>query len=265
MLVVDHEPFSVELTTEPLMTTSTTDLDTTTRTELHRIATHVLARGQQPSTGRIGLRPSPGGFSTIPYGDDQTRLRVSGTTLVRESATPASSRAIPIDGRSLTELADFAGVDLTTDFSAGGDTPSVGDPDSPITIDAHAAHGIGGWFDLAAQALDEVLSRTTEWATPSLPQLWPEHFDLAIDLADDAAAPTQQRVNLGGAAGDVHHPQPYLYVGPWTPDRPGDPDYWNAPFGAVLGREQVITSNDPMATAVAFFRTGLRLLGDRSR
>lgn len=247
------------------MTTPTTDLDLATRAELHRIATHVLARGQQPCTGRIGLRASPGGFSTIPYGHGQTRLRVSGATLIRESATPASSRAISIDGRSHAVLADFAGVDLTTDFSAGGDTPSMGDPVSPITVDASTTRAIGIWFDLTARALDEVLSSVTEWATPSLPQLWPEHFDLAIDLAYDAAAPTERRVNLGGAAGDDHHPQPYLYVGPWTPDRPGDADYWNAPFGAVLGRDQVITSNDPLTAAVAFFRTGLRLLDDRSR
>ncbi len=86
------------------MTQSETDIDRTTRSELHRIATHVLARGQHASTGRIGLRPSPGGFSTIPYGDDQRRLRVSGTTLVRESATSASSRAISIDGRSLADV-----------------------------------------------------------------------------------------------------------------------------------------------------------------
>jgi hypothetical protein len=247
------------------MTRSKTDIDLTTRTELHRIATHVLARSQQPSTGRIGLRASPGGFSTIPYGDDQTRLRVSGTTLVRESATPTSSRAISIDGRSLAELADFADVDLTMEFSAGGDTPSVGDPDSPIAIGAQAARGIGAWFDLAARALDEVLALATEWAAPSLPQLWPEHFDLAIDLAYDAAAPAERRVNLGGSAGDDHHPEPYLYVGPWTPDRPGDPDYWNAPFGAVLGRGRMSTSGDHSATAVEFFRTGLHRLGDPTR
>lgn len=244
------------------MTPSETDIDLTTRAELHRIATHVLARGQHASTGRIGLRPSPGGFSTLPYGDDQTRLRVSGTTLVRESATPASSRAISIDGRSLAELAGFAGVDLTTEFRAGSDTPSMGDPASPITIGAHASRRIGAWFDLAAQALDEVLGRTVVWAAPSLPQLWPEHFDLAIDLAYDVTSPAERRVNLGGSAGDDHHPEPYLYVGPWTLDRPGDPDYWNVAFGAVLGRDRLGAADDDVATAVEFFLAGLRLLGD---
>jgi hypothetical protein len=241
--------------------TTTIDLDHTTRSELHRIGTHVLARAQRASTGRIGLRPSPGGFSTIPYGDDQTRLRVSGTTLVSESANPTSARAIAINGHSLAELANFAGVDLATDFSAGGDTPPIDDTGAPIEIRADSARGIGDWFDLTARALDEVIGLGTGWATPSLPQLWPEHFDLAIDLAYDPDAPTERRVNLGGSPGDDHHPQPYLYVGPWTPDRPGNPDFWNASFGAVLSRRELIASADPVATAVEFFQSGLRLLG----
>jgi hypothetical protein len=244
------------------MTATETAVDLTTRAELHRVASHVLARSQQPSTGRIGLRPSPGGFSTIPYGDDQTRLRIGGIWLVHESATAASARAISIDGSSLADLADFVGVDLTTDFSAGGDTPPIGDPDAPIAIHKDSARDIGHWFDLTAQALDDVIGLNTGWPTPSLPQLWPEHCDLAIDLAYDPAAPEELRVNLGGSPGDDHHPQPYLYVGPWTPDRPGDPEFWNAPFGAILSRGDLIASGDQLATAIQFFRTGLgRLTG----
>ena len=89
------------------------------------------------------------------------------------------------------------------------------------------------------------------------PQLWPEHFDLALDLAYDPADPAQRRVNLGGSPGDEHHPDPYLYVGPWTPDRPGDPTFWNAPFGAVLGADRVQLAPDSLAAATEFFRHGL--------
>lgn len=240
------------------------DIDLTTRDELHRIATHVLARGQRPSTGRIGLRASPGGFSTIPFGDDRTRLRVSAVTLIRESTT-APTRAIRIDGRSLAELADFADIDLTTEFSAGDDTPPLRDPDAPIAIDAASARGIGAWFDLAARALDEVIGEAAPWTRPSVPQLWPEHFDIALDLGYDAAAPAERRVNLGGSVGDHHDAEPYLYIGPWSPDRPGDAAFWNAPFGATLGRGQIIASVDPLATAVEFLRTGLDRLAGRSR
>lgn len=238
------------------MTTPTTD-EQTSRDGLHRIATHVLSRGQHPSTGRIGLRVSPGGFSSIPFGDDQMRLRVSGITLVRESGAAKTAHAISIDGASLGQLADFADVDLTAEFSAGHDTPPIGDPDAPIQLDPLAARRIATWFDIVALALDEALRGTPRWSEPSIPQLWPEHFDVATDLAFDPDAPTERRVNLGGVAGDGYHAAPYLYVGPWTPERPGEPEFWNAPFGAVLGDDQVTATNDPLATAFEFFRTGI--------
>jgi hypothetical protein len=238
------------------MATPTTG-EHTTRVELHRIATHVLARGQHRSTGRIGLRVSPGGFSSIPFDEDQTRLRVSGTSLVRESSASKSARAISIVGSSLGQLADFAGVDLTTEFRAGEDTPPTGDLDTPIVLDPRAARRIAAWFDLAAQALDEMLRIAPPWSEPSIPQLWPEHFDIATDLAVDPAEPDTRRLNLGGVAGDGSHAAPYLYVGPWTAERPGDPDFWNAPFGAVLGRDEVVASGDHLSAAVEFFRTGL--------
>ena len=239
------------------MSTTNADQAGTTRSELHRIATHVLARGQHPSTGRIGLRVSPGGFSSIPFGEDQTRLRVSGIALVRESSASKSARAISIVGSSLGQLAGFAGVDLTSEFSAGDDTPPIGDLDNPIVLDPLAARRIASWFDLAAQALDEVFRAAAPWSEPSIPQLWPEHFDVATDLAFDPAAPGERRVNLGGVAGDESHAAPYLYVGPWSPERPGDPDFWNAPFGAVLGQDVVINAGDHLSAAVEFFRTGL--------
>ena len=38
------------------------------------------------------------------------------------------------------------------------------------------------------------------------PVLWPEHFDLAIDVDE---------VNYGVSPGDGYHGAPYAYVGPW--------------------------------------------------
>jgi hypothetical protein len=29
-----------------------------------------------------------------------------------------------------------------------------------------------------------------------------------------------------------------VYVGPWGPERPGDAEFWNAPFGAYVTRQQ---------------------------
>ena len=59
-------------------------------------------------------------------------------------------------------------------------------------------------------------------------QLWPEHFDLACTVVVGG----EVQVNVGASPGDAYEPAPYLYIGPWGPERPGDPAYWNAPFGA---------------------------------
>lgn len=233
-----------------------------TRDALRRVATHVVSRAQHAHSSRIGLRAAPGGFGTTEYGPDSERVRVSGGALVHESrpASGATTRAIEIDGAALDDLARFVGVDLSVDFSVGTDTPPLGDVDAPIHLHGPAVRALVGWYDTAAQALDRVVVGTPSAAQPSLIQLWPEHFDVALDLAFDLPAPGERRVNLGGAVGDEFHAPPYLYVGPWTPDRPGDPGYWNAPFGAVIGFDDVMTAADPVEAALGFFRAGLERL-----
>lgn len=75
---------------------------------------------------------------------------------------------------------------------------------------------------------------------PSRVQLWPEHFDVAVDLG-----PEGNRANFGGSPGDSAHPEPYLYVGPWDrPEREGD--YWNEPFGASLSYGAIKEGADPL-------------------
>ena len=55
---------------------------------------------------------------------------------------------------------------------------------------------------------------------------------------------------------DVAIDEPYLYLGPWTDDRPGDAGFWNAPFGAVLRRSELGTAE----AGADFIRRGLALL-----
>ena len=74
----------------------------------------------------------------------------------------------------------------------------------------------------------------------------------------DIAARPGVRVNVGGSPGDGFSAEPYLYVGPWTEDRPGDPAYWNAPFGAACQRSGL--QGDPLQSATEFLLHGLRLL-----
>ena len=110
---------------------------------------------------------------------------------------------------------------------------------------------------MSAAALDRVVEALPADATPTVVQLWPEHFDVALD----AAATPEIRVNLGGSPGDGFHQEPYAYVGPWTDDRPGDPAFWNAPFGAVLGHDVLVGDPDPVTRLTEFFLDGMRRLG----
>jgi hypothetical protein len=223
--------------------------------DLQRIATHILARRRLGASGRFGLRPSPGGVSTPSFGDDES-LRISGVHLVRERRVDGAmtSTATAIDGSSLADLASFVGEDLSGELSVGHDTPALGDPDAPIQLDRHDVELIASWFSIAAVALDQILG-CSPTRTPSGVQLWPEHFDLAVDLAAGSG-----RANLGASPGDAFCAEPYVYLGPWGPERPGDAHYWNAGFGALVRYETLRLSPDPSAAMVEFWMRGLAFL-----
>ena len=63
--------------------------------------------------------------------------------------------------------------------------------------------------------------------------------------------PEETLRHRGWPPGDDAHPEPYLYVGPWSP-RTGP--FWNEPWGASLGWEHV-TDED---AAIRFLLDGLR-------
>jgi hypothetical protein len=227
----------------------------TARTEMHRIAVHVVARARIETTGRFSLRVTSGGFGTPEFGSAASRVRVSGTNLVVESdaVDSAAAKAMAIGGSSLRTLATFAGVDLAETIDVGHDTPALGDIDAPISLDGAAATELTTWFHEVTAILDGVLASLSPLAASTLPRLWPEHFDVAIE----AQATAERRVNLGGSPGDGSSDEPYLYVGPWTDDRPGDAEFWNAPYGAMRTRSQL--ADDPagvIAAGVAFLLDG---------
>ena len=211
------------------------------------------------ASGRFSLRPTPGGFGTPEFGADSRRVRVSGGSLIVESDAKGSpsGAAHAIDGTSLRKLADFAGVDLAAPLDVGRDTPELGDPDQPLHRDAAAASSVGAWFGIVSAALDRVLEAVPAAGEPTLVRIWPEHFDASIDVA----ARRDVRVNLGGSPGDSFVGEPYLYVGPFTADRPGDPSFWNAPFGAARRRAD-LDASDLVGSAAAFLLDGFgRLAG----
>jgi hypothetical protein len=231
----------------------------TTRTSLHRVAAHVLARRRHAVTGRFGLRVTPGGFGTPLFGDPEHEevLRVSGAWLVREHrGDGVHTDVLALDGASLGSLAAAIGVDLHPEFSVGTDTPALGDIDEPLAVAADAVGVMADFLSVGAAAIDRVLAARGCETSPIVAQIWPEHFDLGLDVAGGGS-----RVNLGASVGDDHHADPYVYVGPWGSDRPGDPDYWNVGFGALLGYDAVAAAPDPVEVVVAFMLRGLDLAG----
>ena len=222
---------------------------------LHRVAVHILARRRHAVSGRIGLRATPGGFGTPSFGspDEPEVLRVAGAVLVREVGGDVDT--VELAGRSLRQLAAFAGADLARPFDAGPDTPPAGDLDAPLVVAESEAAALADWFDLGWRLLDRV---TASAARPTATQLWPEHFDAGCSVA--VGPGEDDRCNLGASPGDEAVPEPYLYVGPWGRDRPGEPGFWNAPFGAIVRRRDL--GADAADGGVAFLREGLaRLAG----
>jgi hypothetical protein len=246
------------------------------RDTLWFLAAHLLAQSRQRHDGLFDLVPLPGGFGTPPVGSDRQRARLVGGSLFVErisgdhiSNLRATTDVATVAGSSLHDLCGFVGFVPDPDFWVGDDTPSFRDPHEPIPLDGLATSILGEWFLLGQRAIDEVVASLPDPAA-TVGRLWPEHFDYGIDLA----ATADIRCNLGAAAGDGFHQEPYLYVGPFgfadgrfaehlrdeRAERPPGADYWNAPFGSLLGFGDLDAADDPVRTAIEFFMTGIAAL-----
>jgi hypothetical protein len=223
-----------------------------TRDALHRLASHVLAPARKAVTGRIGLRPTPGGLGTPPFGDGE-QLRVEGASLVRQREEDTEA----IDITSLTAAAAFAGVTLSADPGIGKDPPPLGDCDVPLAVDAAAADALGAWFAFSDAVLYELREElAASGRSCSEVQLWPEHFDLGCSI---------EGVNFGCSPGDGHVlPEPYVYVGPWDTEGLPDGDFWNTSFGAALLYKELLGASDQHGAALDFLRRGAGLALQRA-
>ena len=93
-------------------------------------------------------------------------------------------------------------------------------------------------------------------------QLWPEHFDLSVDLGDEAGG---SRATYGASPGDDAHPEPYLYVTPWS-EQPEDPVWNDTAFrGASLALSALDVGMRQRALALAFFARVTTSLRSRQR
>ena len=108
----------------------------------------------------------------------------------------------------------------------------------------------------------EALRADPKSVDPARPQLWPGHFDPAIEEGDE-----DHRGSYGASPGDHTIDEPYLYVSVWWPDRldiDTDDPYWNAPSftGSILKLSDFPADTDPVLVARDFWiETRDRLTG----
>jgi hypothetical protein len=176
-----------------------------TRGVLHRLAEHVIAPARAHANGKIGLRYTRGGFGTPFFGAD-VQLRVVGDMLIVQRGNRERAELIS----SLAAAAAHVGTDLL---------PAGSMDDEPLEVDPAASRFLGEWFGFGASVLEELRASVGDDAEPSRVQLWPEHFDIAVEIGRES---TGARAGYGASPGDEHHAEPYLYVVPWGEVAAGD-------------------------------------------
>jgi hypothetical protein len=191
-----------------------------TRVALHKVAEAVVSPARQPAN-EIALRYTRGGFGTPFFEQDgaDCQVRVEHGELVRQRGTEETRESLP-------------------------------------DVDTAAATALGDFYGLACSVLEQLRADEGD-GDPSIVQLWPEHFDLAIELGSESAG---QRANFGFSPGDDDHPDPYLYVGPWTAEVSGE--LWNGTGfkGAELTYSELIGGDDHRGAALEFMRDRYRAL-----
>jgi hypothetical protein len=192
-----------------------------TRIALHQVAEGVVAPARQPAN-EISLRYTRGGFGTPFFEQDglDCQVRVELGELVRQLGREERRERLP---------------------------PQV---------DQAAASVLGEFYGFACSVLEQLRADEVD-GDSTLVRLWPEGFDIAVELGSEAAG---RRANFGASPGDDAHPEPYLYVGPWTADVSGE--LWNATRfkGAELTYSQLLEAEDQRRAALAFMRERYRAL-----
>ncbi|MEZ5156346.1 MAG: hypothetical protein R2718_09575 [Solirubrobacterales bacterium] len=190
------------------------------RLALHRVAEDVLKPKRELETGNeIALRFTPGGFGTPPW-DAGLASGVAGEARVEG-----------------TDLVIVTGAEVAR-------TP-LADP----AISPEAVAAVADWFAFGTVVLADLIdARRDAGASPI--RLWPEHFDVATEVGSEADG---TRATAGASPGDENHPEPYLYVGPWSAPTAGP--LWNATgfTGAEVGHGELLGAVDQYGAAAGFF------------
>ena len=193
-----------------------------TRGSLHEVAIALVAPARKPEN-EISLRYTRGGFGTPFFDEEGTdcQVRVEGTELIRQRGNQETREPMPAE------------------------------------VDAAATQALGDFYGFACSVLEQLRADALE-AGRSWVRIWPEHFDIAVELGDDAAG---KRANFGGSPGDGDHDEPYLYVGPFDTALAAG-KLWNAISfaGAELSYSELLAAEDQRRVALEFFAERYRAL-----
>jgi hypothetical protein len=195
-----------------------------TRDALHKVAEAVVSPARQPP-GEVSLRYTRGGFGTPFFEEDgqDCQVRVADGELVRQRGRDETTEPLPPD------------------------------------VDAAATSALGGFYGFGCSVLEQLRADEVD-GDPSRVVLWPQHFDIALDLGSESAG---KRATVGASPGDESHSEPYLYVTPWTAEVSGE--LWQAQGfeGAELGYAELLAAPDQRRAALDFLRERYRALQQR--
>jgi hypothetical protein len=225
-----------------------------TRTAWHAVAEHVLTRARYDANGKIGLRYTRRGVGTpwFRHRDADAQVRIEGSSVVVHRN--GDTRSIPMT--TMAAAAELAGVEPRAPEEVYKPATALA-PDAPLVLDDRSVEFLGAWFGFAASALEQVRAEADSLDQPSRVQLWPEHFDLSVDLGDEQAG---RRGTFGASPGDDVDLDPYLYVTHWSDV--AEDEYWNEEHfpGASLTFATLAAAPDQRASALTFLRRGRELL-----
>lgn len=224
---------------------------------LGQLAFHVVAPARYEEQGKLGLRYTHRGFGTPFFGKDR-QIRMEGERLVVQDGDIARSAEVT----TLRAAARMAGIEYRETWGPRWhDPPAAADPDMPLPVDRSSVLVCSDILGFGFSVLEQIRIEARTDEHPSRVQLWPEHFDAAVEIGIEGDG---RRAGFGVSPGYAAHPEPFVYVSPWAKDWLDDP-YWNADFfgGAILRYSDLLVAADQHETALGFLRTGLEILRRR--
>jgi len=223
-----------------------------TRRSWHLLAAHVVAEERVRRVGHSGLEPTPQGFRTP--GDVPGGVEVELDQLVIRRADGVFRRSVTTIGDAQSWVLGEVGPPRWGEQPGLHDPPVAVAASMPLPIDPGVAAWLGHWFSLGYAALGELVADEAS-ADAGVPMLWPEHFDVGVEVLPD-----DRRASYGVSPGDTTIAEPYAYVALWEPDRHGAAtDLWwsaTALAGATMTARELAATDGPGQELLAWFRAG---------